>query len=62
MVATAGLQWDTAVLDYLVEGKHVVERKGEPFFGGATLSLDRPRPPKPTKKKPSKETSAGGQP
>jgi hypothetical protein len=61
MVATAGLQWDTAVLDYLVEGRHVVERKGEPFFGGATLSLDRPRPPKPAKedRRKKKETTEG---
>ena len=51
LVATAGLQWDTAILDYLVEGKHRVERKGETFFGGAAMSLDRPRPPKPDDQK-----------
>ena len=51
LVATAGLQWDKAILDYLVEGKHRVERKGETFFGGAAMSLDRPRPPKPDDQK-----------
>jgi len=51
LVATAGLQWDTAILDYLVEGKHRVERKGEAFFRGAAMSLDRPRPPKPDDQK-----------
>ena len=49
-MATAGLQWDKAVLRYLVDGKHVVERKAEPFWGGVSLSLNRPRPPKPPKK------------
>ena len=58
MVATAGLQWDKAVLDYLVEGKHAVERKGETFFGGTTLSLDRPRPPK-TEEEAKKDTTEG---
>jgi hypothetical protein len=47
LVATAGLQWDTAILDYLVDGAHKVDRKVETFAGGAALSLDRPRPPKP---------------
>jgi hypothetical protein len=42
-----GLQWDKALLQYLLDGHHVVERKGTSFFGGAALSLDRPRPPKP---------------
>lgn len=61
MVATAGLQWDKAVLDYLVDGKHTVERKGELFFGGAAISLDRPRPPKPDKAATrKKDTSEGG--
>ena len=50
LVATAGLQWDKAILQYLVDGNHLVERKAEPFWGGVTLSLNRPRPPKPPKK------------
>jgi len=47
LVATMGLQWDKALLQYLLDGKHVVERKGTSFFGGAAMRLDRPRPPKP---------------
>jgi hypothetical protein len=43
-VATMGLQWDKANLEYLVQGKHVVERKGTPFFGGMSLSVNRARP------------------
>jgi hypothetical protein len=58
MVATAGLQWDKAILDYLVEGRHRIDRKGEAFFGGAALSLDRPRPPKPEDAS-GKETTQG---
>jgi len=46
LVATAGLSWDLAILQYLVDGEHEVERKGSSFFGGVSLSLDRPRPPK----------------
>ncbi len=42
----AGLKWDQAILQYLLDGKHAVERKGSSFFGGVSLSLDRPRPPK----------------
>ncbi len=50
LVATAGLQWDKAILDYLVNGHHEIERKVEPFWGGVALSINRPRPPKPPKK------------
>lgn len=46
-VAAAGLAWDRAVLDYLLEGRHTIERKMEPFFGGVALSMIRPRPPRP---------------
>ena len=45
LVANAGLQWDKAMLDYLVNGNHVVERTIEPFFGGVRRSIYRPRPP-----------------
>jgi hypothetical protein len=41
-----GLQWDKANLEYLLQGRHVVERKATPFFGGVSLSLSRARPPK----------------
>ena len=47
LVASAGLSWDRAILQYLLDGKHEVERKGSSFFGGVSWSLDRPRPPKP---------------
>jgi hypothetical protein len=47
LVATMGLQWDKALLQYLLDGHHVVERKGASFFGGASMSLERARPPKP---------------
>jgi hypothetical protein len=50
LVATAGLQWDKAILDYLVEGDHQVERQSEAFYGGVRLSFARPRPPKPRKR------------
>ncbi len=46
LVASAGLQWDQAILQYLVDGDHKVERKGKSFWGGVSWSLDRPRPPK----------------
>jgi hypothetical protein len=45
LVARAGLSWDQAILDYLAEGDHEVERSGSTFFGGVTLRLERPRPP-----------------
>jgi hypothetical protein len=45
LVATAGLQWDLAILQYLVDGDHKIERKGKRFWGGVSWSLDRPRPP-----------------
>ncbi len=44
LVATAGLQWDKANLDYLVQATHRIDRRTEPFFGGVSLSLHRPRP------------------
>ena len=45
-VAAAGLQWDKAILDYLVEGEHPVEREVRAFYQGTSLRLYRPRPPK----------------
>src|SRR5438034_580846 len=56
LVANAGLQWDKAVLEYLVRGNHEVERKLETFWNGVSLSINRPRPPKPAdEKKPTTE-------
>jgi hypothetical protein len=49
LVANAGLQWDKAILEYLVTGHHEVERKIDPFWNGVSLSMNRPRPPKPAK-------------
>jgi hypothetical protein len=57
LVANAGLQWDKAILEYLVQGRHEVERKVEPFWNGVSLSMNRPRPPKPEKKDDSKPTT-----
>ena len=49
LVASAGLQWDKAVLRYLLEGNHTIEREVEPFYGGIALKMSRPRPAKSTK-------------
>jgi hypothetical protein len=59
LVATMGLEWNKAILEYLVEGDHKVERKGESFFGGATLSLSRARPPEPEKESGTETTTNG---
>ena len=61
LVANAGLQWDKAILDYLVEGHHEIERKLEPFWNGVTLSMNRPRPPKPVKTADDKKAATDGQ-
>ena len=57
LVANAGLQWDKAILEYLVLGHHEVERKLEPFWNGVTLSINRPRPPKAVKAADDKTTT-----
>ena len=49
LVANAGLQWDKAILDYLVQGHHEIERKVDPFWRGVSLTINRPQPPKPEK-------------
>ena len=59
LVANAGLQWDKAILEYLVLGRHEVERKVEPFWNGVSLSMNRPRPPKPPKTDERKTTEPG---
>jgi Zinc carboxypeptidase len=58
LVANAGLQWDKAILDYLVQGRHEIERTVDPFWGGVSLSMNRPRPPKPPKPADEKTTTA----
>ena len=45
LVAKAGLSWDQAILDYLYDGDHKVERSGSAFLGGVTLRMSRTRPP-----------------
>jgi hypothetical protein len=60
LVATAGLEWDKAILNYLVDGNHQIERKEEAFHGGVSLSINRPRPPKPPDAKPTETTPATG--
>jgi hypothetical protein len=60
LVATAGLEWDKAILDYLVDGNHQIERKEDAFSGGVSLSIHRPRPPKPPDAKPSETSPAAG--
>jgi hypothetical protein len=60
LVANAGLQWDKAILEYLVQGRHEVERKVDPFWNGVTLTMNRPRPPKPAKSAADKATTEEG--
>jgi len=60
LVANAGLQWDKAILDYLVQGHHEIERKVDPFWNGVTLTMNRPRPPKPAKDAEGEEDDGAG--
>lgn len=64
LVAKAGLSWDEAVLNYLFDGDHEVERAGSEFFGGRALKMTRPRPPKAAagETPPADETPAPGPP
>ncbi|HMF96978.1 MAG TPA: M14 family metallopeptidase [Vicinamibacterales bacterium] len=57
LVANAGLQWDKAILEYLVQGHHEVERTVTPFWNGASLTMNRPRPPKPAAGETQKTTT-----
>jgi hypothetical protein len=59
LVANAGLQWDKAILEYLVTGRHEVERKVDPFWSGVSLTMNRPRPPKAVKTEEKKNTTEG---
>jgi hypothetical protein len=61
LVANAGLQWDKAILEYLVTGRHEVERKVDPFWNGVSLTMNRPRPPKAAKDADKKPTTESGQ-
>ena len=55
IVASAGLAWDTAVLQYLLDGDHQVNRNTSEFFGGVSIRLDRPRPPEETEEEEEEE-------
>ncbi len=44
LVATGGLQWDKALLEYLLEGNHVIERDKTMFVDGVSFMAHRPRP------------------
>jgi hypothetical protein len=57
LVATAGLTWDQAMLDWLIAQPHHVDRTGSAFAGGVALTMDRPRPPKPPKDKKADEAT-----
>ena len=46
IVASAGLAWDTAILQFMLDGDHKVNRDSSEFFGGVSIKLDRPRPPR----------------
>ena len=61
LVAKAGLSWDQAILDYLYEGDHKVERSGSTFFGGVTLRMNRPRPPYVVYLDPPRVSDCGGE-
>jgi hypothetical protein len=49
LVATAGLQWDKAILQYLVDGHHDVQRRSAAYADGVTMSWHRPRPAQTTR-------------
>jgi hypothetical protein len=59
LVASAGLSWDQAILDYLYEGDHTVKRTGSTFFGGVTLRMNRPRPPEDPKDEEKADSPSG---
>ena len=44
LMATTGLACDEAVLEYLVETEHEIERTKEAFANGMTFKVHRPRP------------------
>ena len=46
LVASAGLAWDKALLEYLLEGDHEIERTENEFAGGVSFKIHRPRPAK----------------
>lgn len=59
LVATAGLQWDKAILQYLVDGDHEVVRRSDLFADAITLRWQRPRPARDEAVGPGTEVSEG---
>jgi len=59
LVATGGLQWDKALLEYLLDGNHVIERDENPFNGGMSFKIHRPRPAKPPEDEEQEEQQGG---
>lgn len=55
LVATAGLQWDKANLEYLLQARHRIDRRTEEFFGGVSLTMNRPRPGRSPEEKTEKQ-------
>ena len=55
LVASAGLAWDQAILEYLLGGDHKIERDRREFPGGVSFSIHRPRPPKKEEKEKEEE-------
>jgi hypothetical protein len=49
LVATAGLQWDEAVLQYLLDGDHTIDRRFDGYADGLTIGWHRPRPARSTR-------------
>ena len=47
LVATGGLQWDKALLEYLLEGNHIIDRDKRSVGDAMTFRVTRPRPAKP---------------
>jgi hypothetical protein len=44
LMATTGLACNEAVLEYLVETEHAIERTKEAFSTGVSFKIHRPRP------------------
>ncbi len=47
LVAGGGLEWDKALLEYLLEGNHVIDRDKHAAGDSMTFRVTRPRPAKP---------------
>jgi len=61
LVARAGLAWDKALLEYLLEGNHEIERTHDEHDAAVSLKLHRPRPAKPPENEADSETEANSE-